>query len=161
MCFVLFVSLDAKQQEFSDKIAELQSACERHQEKTSGYEKLLDSLDTKYRDSIAEKETLRTSLDESVFVNGELKLSIRTVENEKEMLSDQLKNKLERIEELSEDLKQLRSEQDGVRKSKVDIAIKLEEIASKDATLKVCLLTNTMWIFFCLVTRISLVRRVC
>ncbi|KAF5395374.1 hypothetical protein PHET_12314 [Paragonimus heterotremus] len=122
--------------DYMNQIKDLEVQCNSYKEKSDEYMKLLDQTDAKFRRAYTEKDNLQEKLDELQLLNNELTFAIRNLENEKEMLSDQLKHKIRSLDELSDEIKSLRSEAESVRKMNVGTLFRLEEITSKEASLK-------------------------
>ncbi|CAH8450048.1 unnamed protein product [Schistosoma rodhaini] len=121
---------------FSEEQYKLKSASEELEKKLKECNDALYAIEEKLHNVNAEKEDFRTKLSDCLSVNNELNLAIRGLENEKEILSDQLKNKLGLIDSLTSDISELRTEAENVRKLKIEMMLKSEDIIGRESSIK-------------------------
>ncbi|KAH8853510.1 Nucleoprotein TPR [Schistosoma japonicum] len=115
---------------------ELKSACEKLEVKLKDCNDALYTIQEKLHTANSEKEEFRTKLNDCLSVNNELSLAIHGLENEKEILTDQLKSKLGLIDSLTSEISELRSEAETVRKLKVEMMLKSEDIVGRESSIK-------------------------
>ncbi|TPP49828.1 hypothetical protein FGIG_08431 [Fasciola gigantica] len=123
-------------QEYQQKLKELEAKYLALKQRSSEHDDLLQSTDSKYREVYAERNELQSKLADSLSINNELTCVIRTLENDKEILSEQLKHKIDTCNVLNEELRTLKADAESVRKLKLDALFKLEEVASREGSLK-------------------------
>uniref|UniRef100_A0A095AHQ0 Nucleoprotein TPR n=1 Tax=Schistosoma haematobium TaxID=6185 RepID=A0A095AHQ0_SCHHA len=126
-CSFLFV-LENSALHYSEEQYKLKSASEELEKKLRECNDALYAIEEKLHNVNVEKEDFRTKLNDCLSVNNELNLAIRGLENEKEILSDQLKNKLGLIDSLTSEISELRTEAENVRKLKIEMMLKSEDI---------------------------------
>lgn len=146
MCSFLFV-LENSALHYSEEQYKLKSASEELEKKLRECNDALYAIEEKLHNVNVEKEDFRTKLNDCLSVNNELNLAIRGLENEKEILSDQLKNKLGLIDSLTSEISELRTEAENVRKLKIEMMLKSEDIIGRESSIKVCISTPNHFIF--------------
>ncbi|CAH8480007.1 unnamed protein product [Heterobilharzia americana] len=114
----------------------LKSLSEELERKLEECRNALRTMEEKLHNSNSEKEEFRSKLNDCLSVNNELNFAIRGLENEKEILNDQLKSKLELVDSLSTEISGLRSESESVRKLKMELMLKSEDITGREASVK-------------------------
>ncbi|KAK4472498.1 hypothetical protein MN116_003745 [Schistosoma mekongi] len=122
--------------QYSTEQSELKSACEKLEVKLKDSNDALYAIQEKLHSANSEKEEFRTKLSDCLSVNNELSLTIHGLENDKEILADQLKSKLGLIDSLSSEISELRSEAENVRKLKVEMMLKSEDIVGRESSIK-------------------------
>ncbi|VDO86493.1 unnamed protein product [Schistosoma curassoni] len=121
---------------YSEEQYKLKSASEELEKKLRECNDALYAIEEKLHNVNVEKEDFRTKLNDCLSVNNELNLAIRGLENEKEILSDQLKNKLGLIDSLTSEISELRTEAENVRKLKIEMMLKSEDIIGRESSIK-------------------------
>ncbi|CAH8830962.1 unnamed protein product [Trichobilharzia szidati] len=116
--------------------SELKSSSEKLEAKLKECNDALNAMNEKFNNANMEKEDFRSKLNDCISVNNELNFAIRSLENEKEILSDQIKSKLGLIESLNSEISELRSEAENVRKLKMELMLKSEDISGREASVK-------------------------
>ncbi|CAL8078682.1 unnamed protein product [Calicophoron daubneyi] len=127
---------DATMKQNTEQVDLLQKECESYKRKASEYEEMISRTDSRYREVRDDRDKVQTKLDDVLSVNGELSFAIRNLENEKDILSDQLKHKIDTVDQLNKELESLRSEIEDVRKMKIEMMFKAEEVSSREASIK-------------------------
>ncbi|VDQ04170.1 unnamed protein product [Trichobilharzia regenti] len=114
--------------------SQIKSSCEELEAKLKECNDTLNAMNEKFNNANMEKEDFRSKLNDCISVNNELNFAIRSLENEKEILSDQIKSKLGLIESLNSEISELRSEAENVRKLKMELMLKSEDISGREAS---------------------------